>query len=188
MRNLKRFSYNIIASIYSHINNTIPFFQTDEEEVITFLLSTEIIPLCLRIMESGTELSKTVATFILQKILLDEKGLSYICQTFERFSHVAIILVNIFHVYFYTDTLITIYSFFFVCDENAITCTLIILFEITLFTNRLFMTVIILHQTPSVIQKTWNNFIYHAFDLKKFIITFFFDSNCLFYEYKQIAG
>lgn len=69
--------------------------QTDEEEVITFLLSTEIIPLCLRIMESGSELSKTVATFILQKILLDEKGLSYICQTFERFSHVAIILVRL---------------------------------------------------------------------------------------------
>lgn len=69
--------------------------QTDEEEVITFLLSTEIIPLCLRIMESGSELSKTVATFILQKILLDDKGLSYICQTYERFSHVAIILVTI---------------------------------------------------------------------------------------------
>lgn len=46
-------------------------------------------------MESGSELSKTVATFILQKILLDEKGLSYICQTFERFSHVAIILVRL---------------------------------------------------------------------------------------------
>lgn len=71
--------------------------QTDEEEVITFLLSTEIIPLCLRIMESGSELSKTVATFILQKILLDDKGLSYICQTYERFSHVAIILVTIFN-------------------------------------------------------------------------------------------
>ena len=34
-----------------------------------------------------------VATFILQKILLDETGLSYICQTYERFSHVAMILV-----------------------------------------------------------------------------------------------
>ncbi|XP_055379957.1 CCR4-NOT transcription complex subunit 9 [Condylostylus longicornis] len=66
--------------------------KTDEQEVITFLLSTEIIPLCLRIMESGSELSKTVATFILQKILLDDSGLSYICQTYERFSHVAIIL------------------------------------------------------------------------------------------------
>uniref|UniRef100_A0AAV1ZXF5 CCR4-NOT transcription complex subunit 9 n=1 Tax=Larinioides sclopetarius TaxID=280406 RepID=A0AAV1ZXF5_9ARAC len=66
--------------------------KTDEEEVINFLLSTEIIPLCLRIMEAGSELSKTVATFILQKILLDETGLNYICQTYERFSHVAMIL------------------------------------------------------------------------------------------------
>jgi hypothetical protein len=69
-------------------------FQTDEQEVITFLLTTEIIPLCLRIMESGSELSKTVATFILQKILLDDSGLSYICQTYDRFSHVAMILVS----------------------------------------------------------------------------------------------
>ena len=43
-------------------------------------------------MESGTELSKTVATFILQKILLDDVGLGYICQTYDRFSHVAMIL------------------------------------------------------------------------------------------------
>ena len=69
--------------------------QTDEQEVITFLLTTEIIPLCLRIMESGSELSKTVATFILQKILLDDSGLSYICQTYDRFSHVAMILVSL---------------------------------------------------------------------------------------------
>ncbi|XP_012859808.1 CCR4-NOT transcription complex subunit 9 [Echinops telfairi] len=33
-----------------------------------------------------------VATFILQKILLDDTGLAYICQTYERFSHVAMIL------------------------------------------------------------------------------------------------
>jgi len=38
-----------------------------------------------------------VATFILQKILLDETGLSYICQTYERFSHVAMILVSNIH-------------------------------------------------------------------------------------------
>ena len=68
--------------------------KTDEQEVINFLLTTEIIPLCLRIMESGSELSKTVATFILQKILLDETGLYYICQTYDRFSHVAMILVR----------------------------------------------------------------------------------------------
>lgn len=46
-------------------------------------------------MESGSELSKTVATFILQKILLDNSGLSYICQTYDRFSHVAMILVSL---------------------------------------------------------------------------------------------
>lgn len=77
-----------------HIFEKLFIFQTDEQEVITFLLTTEIIPLCLRIMESGSELSKTVATFILQKILLDDSGLSYICQTYDRFSHVAMILVS----------------------------------------------------------------------------------------------
>lgn len=66
--------------------------KTDEAQVINYLLTTEIIPLCLRIMESGSELSKTVATFILQKILLDDTGLGYICQTYDRFSHVAMIL------------------------------------------------------------------------------------------------
>ena len=68
--------------------------KTDEQEVINFLLTTEIIPLCLRIMETGSELSKTVATFILQKILIDDSGLYYICQTYDRFSHVAMILVR----------------------------------------------------------------------------------------------
>lgn len=62
--------------------------KNDSPEVINFLLSTEIVPLCLRIMESGNELSKTVAIFIVQKILLDDVGLLYICQTYERFSFV----------------------------------------------------------------------------------------------------
>ena len=35
--------------------------QTDEPDVINFLLTTEIILLCLGIMESGSELSKTVS-------------------------------------------------------------------------------------------------------------------------------
>jgi CCR4-NOT transcription complex subunit 9 len=62
--------------------------------VINFLLSTEIIPLCLRIMETGSELSKTVAIFIVQKILLDDLGLQYICQTYERFYAVGAVLGN----------------------------------------------------------------------------------------------
>ena len=57
----------------------------DDSEAVNFLLQTEIIPLCLRIMETGSELSKTVATFIVQKVLLDDVGLNYICSTAERF-------------------------------------------------------------------------------------------------------
>lgn len=68
--------------------------KMDDPEVIHFLLKTEIIPLCLRIMESGSELSKTVATFIVQKVLLDEMGLQYVCATGERFYAVATVLSN----------------------------------------------------------------------------------------------
>lgn len=66
--------------------------KMDAPEVINFLLQTEIIPLCLRIMETGSELSKTVATFIVQKILLDNNGLQYICATPERFYAVSTVL------------------------------------------------------------------------------------------------
>ncbi|KAI4321966.1 hypothetical protein MLD38_035284 [Melastoma candidum] len=68
--------------------------KVDDTEVISFLLSTEIIPLCLRTMEMGSELSKTVATFIVQKILLDELGLDYICTTAERFFAVGRVLAH----------------------------------------------------------------------------------------------
>jgi CCR4-NOT transcription complex subunit 9 len=66
--------------------------KVDDTEVVNFLLQTEIIPLCLRIMETGSELSKTVATFIVQKILLDEMGLQYVCATAERFYAVSSVL------------------------------------------------------------------------------------------------
>lgn len=66
--------------------------KTDDPEVIAFLLQTEILPPCLRIMETGSELSKTVATFILQKILLENSGLEYICATEERFNPVSTVL------------------------------------------------------------------------------------------------
>merc|ERR1711935_617130 len=68
--------------------------QMDDSDVINFLLSTEIIPLCLRIMETGSELSKTVATFIVQKILQDEMGLQYICATADRFYAVSTVPSN----------------------------------------------------------------------------------------------
>lgn len=66
--------------------------KNEDPKVIEFLLSTEIIPLCLRIMETGNELSRTVAIFIVQKILLDRNGLEYICQSYERFYAVVAVL------------------------------------------------------------------------------------------------
>lgn len=66
--------------------------KTDDANVITYLLKTEIVPLCLKIMERGSELSKTVATFIIQKILLSNPGLQYICQTQQRFQVVVQVL------------------------------------------------------------------------------------------------
>ena len=66
--------------------------KIDNREVIQYLLNTEIIPLCLRIMERGSELSKTVACFIVQRILLDESGLKYICEKTERLSAINTVL------------------------------------------------------------------------------------------------
>lgn len=67
----------------------------EESETISFLINTELIVLCLRIMKKGNELSRTVATFIVQKILMDENGLHYVCQTDERLLALAQILRDI---------------------------------------------------------------------------------------------
>lgn len=64
-------------------------------QVIKFLLSTEIIPLCFCTMEYGTELSKTVATFIIQKIVLDDAGLQHVCETAARIQYIAHVLGNV---------------------------------------------------------------------------------------------
>uniref|UniRef100_A0ACD5XI56 Uncharacterized protein n=1 Tax=Avena sativa TaxID=4498 RepID=A0ACD5XI56_AVESA len=66
--------------------------KVDDSEVISFLLNTRILPYCLRCMEVGSELSKTVSTFILKKILLDKLGLIYICSAPERLHAVGSLL------------------------------------------------------------------------------------------------
>ncbi|KAK4723364.1 hypothetical protein R3W88_026143 [Solanum pinnatisectum] len=68
--------------------------KVDDTEVISFLISTEIIPKCLCAMEMGCELSKTVATFIVQKILLDDVGLNYVCAISKSFFEVIQVLGN----------------------------------------------------------------------------------------------
>uniref|UniRef100_A0A2K5PYF3 CCR4-NOT transcription complex subunit 9 n=1 Tax=Cebus imitator TaxID=2715852 RepID=A0A2K5PYF3_CEBIM len=68
-----------------------PFFAHTTNQLFIDNGNVVNFRLCLRIMESGSELSKTVATFILQKSL-DDTGLAYICQTYERCSLVAMFL------------------------------------------------------------------------------------------------
>lgn len=67
----------------------------EDPETIGYLINTELIVLCLRIMKKGNELSRTVATFIVQKILMDDNGLLYVCQTEERLLALAQILKDI---------------------------------------------------------------------------------------------
>lgn len=66
--------------------------KKDDIESINYLVKTELIVLCLRIMKKGDPLSKSVATFIVFKILLNNTGLKYVCSTIERFNAVAQIL------------------------------------------------------------------------------------------------
>lgn len=56
----REFFRNGIVDVFARVHPVGALVKTDEQEVINFLLTTEIIPLCLRIMETGSELSKTV--------------------------------------------------------------------------------------------------------------------------------
>lgn len=66
--------------------------KSDDPFIINYLLSTEIFPLCLRIMEQAVEISKIISTFIVQKLLMSDEGLQYACQTPNRFTAVAEVL------------------------------------------------------------------------------------------------
>ncbi|GMI98524.1 hypothetical protein like AT3G20800 [Hibiscus trionum] len=63
--------------------------KVDDPEVVEYLLSTQIFPSCLRCMEFGRTLSKTVATFIIYRILLNEEGLKYCFILAERYLSVS---------------------------------------------------------------------------------------------------
>ncbi|KAF3634973.1 Cell differentiation protein RCD1 -like protein [Capsicum annuum] len=68
--------------------------KADDTQVIKILLPTRIIQRCLRAMQIGSELSKTVATFILRRCLLDDVSLRYICTTPELVFAVVRVLGN----------------------------------------------------------------------------------------------
>ncbi|KAJ1976397.1 RNA-binding protein, CCR4-NOT complex subunit Rcd1 [Dimargaris xerosporica] len=68
--------------------------KNDSPEIIHFFLQTEFLPLCLKIMEIGSELCKVVATFIFHKILSDDGGLMFMTDHPHRFYIVQLVLSN----------------------------------------------------------------------------------------------
>ncbi|PQM40353.1 cell differentiation protein RCD1 homolog [Prunus yedoensis var. nudiflora] len=59
--------------------------KDNDEDIITFLLQTQVFCYCIRCIEVGTILSRTVATFIIERILISDQGMKY-CITFaDRF-------------------------------------------------------------------------------------------------------
>nr|KJB10667.1 hypothetical protein B456_001G215000 [Gossypium raimondii] len=72
--------------------------EVDNPEVVDYLLATEMFPCCLCCMEIGTTLSKTVATFIIYRILLNEKGLNYLLSMPERYLVVTHCLENMVEI------------------------------------------------------------------------------------------
>ncbi|KAF5481039.1 hypothetical protein F2P56_001727 [Juglans regia] len=59
--------------------------KAGDAEAVSYLLENEIFIYCLRCMEVGGELSKTVATYIVQRIIINEEGLRYCCAFAQRF-------------------------------------------------------------------------------------------------------
>ncbi|XP_037496711.1 CCR4-NOT transcription complex subunit 9 [Jatropha curcas] len=68
--------------------------KVDDAQVVRFLLSSEILPSVLRCMEVGNELSKTVATFIVYRILLNDEGLKYCSVLADRFFAIGHVLAK----------------------------------------------------------------------------------------------
>ena len=71
--------------------------KRDDSEVILFLLNTGIIPILLKILEKGTDLSQSLTCFIVQRIIYDSKGFSYICEMKERLYAITYILGMMIH-------------------------------------------------------------------------------------------
>ncbi|KAF2284912.1 hypothetical protein GH714_032392 [Hevea brasiliensis] len=80
--------------VSNRVCNALALLQVDDAQVIHFLLNSEIFPSFLRCMEVGAELSKTVATFIVHRILLNEDGLKYCCILADRFFAIGHVLGN----------------------------------------------------------------------------------------------
>lgn len=80
--NLRIASLGVVATFLSINDNT----------TIELIKNTEIIPLTLKIMDLGSEVSKILALHVFLKIIENDEGIEYVCQTFDRFLAISVIL------------------------------------------------------------------------------------------------
>ncbi|EGG14957.1 cell differentiation family [Cavenderia fasciculata] len=66
---------------FSSLSVISSIIKVEIKDVLKFLLESDISVPCLKIMEFGSELSKTVSTFIIQKLLNEDEGLNYFSNT-----------------------------------------------------------------------------------------------------------
>jgi CCR4-NOT transcription complex subunit 9 len=66
--------------------------KTEQPDIVEYLLQADFVPLCLRILKFSQEISRTVAAFIIQKILSDAGGRQYIISNKERIDTVLKVL------------------------------------------------------------------------------------------------
>lgn len=63
---------------YACLGVVVALLKSDDPEVVTYLLVSNIMMLCLRVMEHDPEANKILATYIVQSILLDNRGLHHV--------------------------------------------------------------------------------------------------------------
>lgn len=66
--------------------------RTEAPGIINFLLRTEFLPLCLHNIKQGNEMSQTLSTFLLHKILDHKNGLRFVMQIPKRASTILDVL------------------------------------------------------------------------------------------------
>eukprot|EP00257_Ricinus_communis_P021465 XP_015580965.1 cell differentiation protein rcd1 isoform X3 [Ricinus communis] len=69
--------------------------QDDDPRGVLFILQSQMLPSFLNCMEVGSITAKTVAVFIIKKILSNEEGMKYCCVLAERFFAIGNILGKI---------------------------------------------------------------------------------------------
>ncbi|XP_019069343.3 uncharacterized protein [Solanum lycopersicum] len=91
--NVMRLLQGVTLSILDLIAELAKFDESYGQEILLLLLDTQVVHLCLHCILHGHQQIRKVATFILVKILMQEKGLKYCCTLPARF----LLVIQVLH-------------------------------------------------------------------------------------------